>query len=133
MERFWSRSGKKWAAPVPVIRTGTDVALLGALLRRSVLCITNDSGPRHLAVAVGAPSLALFRQFHGIEWSIYPESAECVTMTGTQPCGACPPSACLDRTPGGERYGAVCLRQLSVEEVLARALEMIAGVRRGGS
>ncbi|MBP1655859.1 MAG: ADP-heptose--LPS heptosyltransferase [Bacteroidetes bacterium] len=115
--------------PVPVIRTGTDVALLGALLRRSALCITNDSGPRHLAVAVQSPSLALFRQFHGIEWKIYPESAECATMTGTQSCSACPPSACLDRTPGGEQYGAVCLRQLGAEEVLGRALDMIAGVR----
>ena len=121
---------KAMVTPVPVIRTGNDVALLGALIRRSALCISNDSGPRHLAVAVGAPSLALFRQFHGIEWNIYPETPECVTMTGRQPCSVCPPSACLDRTPGGERYGAECLRQLGVEEVLARALGMIAGARR---
>lgn len=112
---------------VAVIRTGNDVGVFAALLRRAALCITNDSGPRHLAVAVGAPSLALFRQFHGNEWRIYPESGTCVTMAGVQPCSACPPSACLDHTPAGERYGAVCLRQLSVEEVLARALQMLAG------
>jgi ADP-heptose:LPS heptosyltransferase len=116
---------KKLPGSVAVIRTGNDVGVFAALLRRAALCITNDSGPRHLAVAVGTASLALFRQFHGNEWKIYPESGKCVAMTGTQPCSACPPSVCLDRTPAGERYGAVCLRQLGVEEVLVRALEMV--------
>jgi len=111
---------------VPVIATGNDVALLAALLRRAALCVTNDSGPRHLAIAVGARSLALFRQFHGTEWKIYPDTPSCVTMTGSQPCSACPPLVCLDRTPPGEQYGSHCLRQLTSHDVLARALQMLA-------
>ncbi len=125
------------SAPVTTIRTGNDVTLLAAYLRRAALCITNDSGPRHLAVAVGTPSLALFRQFHGKEWAVYPESAVCATLTGSSVCAACPASVCLDRVPPGKRYGSTCLREITADEVMARALTMLAtssaGTRRTSS
>lgn len=38
----------------------TDLAQLAALLKRSALLVTNDTGPMHLAAAVGTPVLALF-------------------------------------------------------------------------
>jgi heptosyltransferase-2 len=38
----------------------TDLIQLAALLRRSALVVTNDTGPMHLAAAVGTPVLALF-------------------------------------------------------------------------
>jgi heptosyltransferase-2 len=38
----------------------TEVAELMALIRRCRLFITNDSGPMHLAAALGAPQIALF-------------------------------------------------------------------------
>lgn len=50
------------AAGVPVLRAAgaTDLVQLGALLRRSSLLVTNDTGPMHLAAAIGTPVLALF-------------------------------------------------------------------------
>ncbi len=45
----------------PVIVAGkTSLKQLAALLSRAELLITNDSGPMHLAVAVGTPVVALF-------------------------------------------------------------------------
>ena len=38
----------------------TDLLALGALAGRAALAVGNDTGPMHLAAAMGAPSLALF-------------------------------------------------------------------------
>src|SRR2546427_12359609 len=47
--------------PAPIDLMGqTTLKDLIALLRRARLLITNDSGPMHLAAAVGTPVIALF-------------------------------------------------------------------------
>ncbi len=38
----------------------TDILQLGALLEKCELCISGDSGPMHIAAAVGTPTIALF-------------------------------------------------------------------------
>ncbi len=38
----------------------TDIFQLGALLERCEICLTCDSGPMHIAAAVGTPTVALF-------------------------------------------------------------------------
>ncbi len=47
----------------------TDLALLAAVFRRSALVVTNDTGPMHLAVATGAPVLAVLVTDDGARWS----------------------------------------------------------------
>jgi len=45
----------------PVILCGkTDLKTLGAIFQKAVCVISNDSGPMHLALAVGAPVIAIF-------------------------------------------------------------------------
>lgn len=112
------------SAPPVAMHTGNDAAMLAAFLRRSSLCISNDSGPRHLAVAVGTPSLALFRRYHDREWGVYPPSPLCVMLTGESACGACDSGVCSDRIPPGETYGSECLRQVDVARVLEAAVTM---------
>jgi len=107
------------------VHTGASVANLAALLHRAHLCISNDSGPRHLAVAVGTPSLALFRHHHDKEWDVYPHSSRIAIIKGTEACPACPAGVCRDRIAPGEHFGAYCLRQIRVDTVLHRAAEML--------
>ena len=38
----------------------TTLSELAALIRRSVICVTNDSGPMHLAVALNRPVISVF-------------------------------------------------------------------------
>lgn len=48
---------------VPVLdlpELGTDLHLLKAMISRSRLMVTNDTGPRHLAAAMGVPLVTLF-------------------------------------------------------------------------
>ena len=61
------RSGAKLAPP-------TDLVTLASLLRGAILCVSNNSGPMHLAVAVGTPTVGLFlsddrrRWAHDLPW-----------------------------------------------------------------
>ena len=105
--------------PVVEVETGGDVGRFAAVLQRCALCISNDSGPRHLAVAVGTPTLAFFRQHHDREWGIYPGTETCVTLKGAQQCPVCPTGRCLDKVPEGEKFGSACMRMIDLN--LARA------------
>jgi ADP-heptose:LPS heptosyltransferase len=56
-------------APESAVRAPpTDLPLLSALLRRSALLVTNDTGPMHLGVACGAPVVALFNIADSVRW-----------------------------------------------------------------
>ena len=46
--------------PQAVSAMGLDLRLAGAVLKRAALLITNDTGPMHLAMAVGTRVLAIF-------------------------------------------------------------------------
>jgi len=108
-----------------IVDTGGKIGRLAAMMERSALCITNDSGPRHLAVAVGAPSLAFFRLHHDREWRVYDEGDRCATLRGTSACPQCPADRCSDRLPEGERFGSHCIRLISVEDAFAAAKKML--------
>jgi heptosyltransferase-1 len=51
---------EKAACPVVNLMGETDLGALAELLRKSAVLLTNDSGPMHLAAAVGTPVVALF-------------------------------------------------------------------------
>ena len=106
--------------PVAEVDTGSDVGTFAALLQRCSLCISNDSGPRHLALAVGTPSVAFFRKYHDREWKVYEESEMCATVQGEHQCPGCPPGVCMDKNPPGERFGSHCIRMITVERALER-------------
>ncbi|HEX7574652.1 MAG TPA: glycosyltransferase family 9 protein [Bacteroidota bacterium] len=113
----------------PRLVTTSDVLDLAALLQKCALCVSNNSGPRHLAVAAGVRSLALIPRFDDVEWKIYADETEAGTMQSREECPACPPTACLNALPAGERYGSLCMRALTVEEVAAR-VDILLGVPR---
>jgi ADP-heptose:LPS heptosyltransferase len=111
------------------VNTGDDIGHLGALLQRCSVCISNDSGPRHLSVAVGTRSLALLRQFHDRKWKVYAEDDKHSTLQSKRQCPACPSGSCLDRIPDGEQYGSYCLRMIDVDEVVVRANQLLSDCR----
>jgi ADP-heptose:LPS heptosyltransferase len=54
------------ATPAPSVQS------LGALIRRCRLVVANDSGPVHVATAVGTPVVAIFGPSNDRAWSPYP-------------------------------------------------------------
>ncbi len=60
----------------------TTIGVLGALLRRCALYVGNDTGPTHLAAAVGVPVVAIFGPTDPAVYAPY--SARAVVLRGPQ-------------------------------------------------
>ena len=67
---FWGPGEEELARAVGgELAPPTSLDQLAAAFRAARLVVTNDTGPMHLAVACGAPVLALFKDRAGLRWS----------------------------------------------------------------
>jgi ADP-heptose:LPS heptosyltransferase len=99
--------------PGPTLVTGGRYPLLrvAGLLSHCRLLVANDSGPLHMALALGVPTIALLGADHParigpyrVDWGTYLYGKE----------GACPEPDCLTRQCPDNR----CLQAISTEEVI---------------
>ncbi len=100
-----------------------NVPELAAMLERCALFISNDSGPVHLAAAVGTPIVAIFgRNRPGLgpkSWG--PLGDRDMVLQKDVGCTECLADDC--------KIAFKCLTELSVEEVYQAALASLRGVR----
>jgi ADP-heptose:LPS heptosyltransferase len=104
-------------SPRPLVAPATDFALLAALLEGAALLLTNDGAPKHLAVALGTPTLTLFGLTSDVAWhpSSDPRHRSLHLNLECMPCEAL---TC--------RFGTqACLGDLPPERVVETALEML--------
>ena len=74
----------------------TSIAELGALLERADVLVTSDTGPMHMAVAVGTPVVALFFG-PALPVDTGPYAADQVCLHADVPCAPCDHNVtCLD-------------------------------------
>ena len=92
----------------------TDLPQLAALLRRCSLVIGNDTGPLHVAAAVGTPVLGLYGATDPEK--VGPYGWVDRVLLHRQPCWPCGRKPTCTDSP--------CMMAISVEEVVARAREM---------
>ena len=93
----------------------TSILQLGALLERCEVCLTCDSGPMHIAAAVGTPTIALFgptdparHKPYGTGHTIIENPVDC--------------RPCYKRTCHRDDAPHLCMTEISTVEVIA-ALE----------
>lgn len=113
-----TESGKKVFSEIgglSVINTigKTTIAQMAALIDLSDIFIGNDSGPLHLALALGTPSVAIFGPTSPQQIISSPEL--CISLTSKVPC-----APCYQHQAGFKPQcsDAICLKQIKVEEVL---------------
>ena len=99
----------------------TTLSELAALIRRSAISVTNDSGPMHLAVALDRPVVSIFGPTDPV-W-IGPYSRTDAVLQASLPC-----SPCFLRQLSRCRYDHACMHNISAEAVIERADDML---RRG--
>lgn len=92
----------------------TTLTELAAIVRMAALCITNDSGPMHLAVALERPVVSVFGPSDAL-W-IGPYRRPQAVVSANLPCAPCYLRA-LDRCP----HDHACMRQVSAASVIERA------------
>ncbi len=102
-----------------------SVGELIALLERSSFLVTNDSGPMHIAAAVGTPVVAIFGPESPVFYGPVGRSAACYK--------ALPCSPCLNVYSAKQfecPYGTRCMEEVTTNDVLhsIRALPMDARV-----
>jgi len=99
-----------------------SVGELAALLERASLLISNDSGPVHMAAAVGVPVIALFgRNQPGLSarrWG--PVGKDDIVLQKDVGCVECRAHDCT--------RGYACLLAITVDEVVAAAKNILKGV-----
>ncbi|MFA6434228.1 MAG: glycosyltransferase family 9 protein [Elusimicrobiales bacterium] len=98
---------------IEVIDPGTDV--LSALIGKCRVFIGNNSGPLHLAAALGVPSVSTMGPTDPVRWS--PLGPDQLVLKGSAPCGPC-----LSGSPGAHE----CMKDITAEMVLS-AVERILG------
>ena len=111
-------------AKIIFINTQNDLNKLAAILQICELTITNDSGPRHLSAALSVPNLTLFRKFHDKAWKVYPENNFAATIQSTKECAFCNKGECNDKIPEGKMFGSHCMREITVDKVYSKIMEM---------
>jgi heptosyltransferase-2 len=89
----------------------TDLDTLAAVLEQAAVVVANDSGPLHLAGAVGVPAVGIFGSTEP-KWT-GPRGGRVVIAAERPPCAPCYQRRC--------GIGFVCLTRIEVEDVVRAA------------
>jgi ADP-heptose:LPS heptosyltransferase len=111
------------AADIPVLDLAgrLDLVTLAAMLERLALFVTCDSGPMHLAAAVGIPLVAVFGPSDPARWG--PLTATARVVRADLACSPCnrirqPPARCRGHVPD-------CLAAVQSDTVYRAAIELL--------
>jgi heptosyltransferase-1 len=96
----------------------TTLSELAALIARATLCVSNDSGPMHLAVALGRGVVAIFGPTDPVWAGPYQRSN--AVLRAELPC-----SPCYLRQLSRCTHHHDCMRQVDAAAVIARAEAVI--------
>lgn len=106
--------------PAPTLDGPLTIRGFAALLQQADLVLGLDSGPVHLAAAVGTPAVALFGAALPSQWR--PLGAAHRVVRPEQPCAPCVrPGQCRPPNP----YHMFCVQRLRAEEVIAVVRERL--------
>ena len=107
----------RWVArsiPGAVCAPETGIARLGALISQLRLLVTTDSGPKHLAVLQGVPTITLFGPTDPVIWDPMNDSHDVLYLGA--PCAPCKKSSCRPNR---------CLSDIEPEDVMRKIAIMI--------
>lgn len=102
----------------------TTLTELAALVARSAISVTNDSGPMHLAVALDRPVVSVFGPTDAV-W-IGPYGRADAVLQAREPC-----SPCYLRALSRCRYDHACMENVSASAVIERMDGILKALAKG--
>ncbi len=107
------------------INTALGLAQFAALAAQFDLMLCHDSGPMHVAAAVGTPVVALLGSQNPVVFA--PAGPGHTLLQPPLPCTACvAPGQCVP----GDSYRNLCVRNITVDRVVAAVREKLSGKSR---
>jgi heptosyltransferase-1 len=103
----------------------TTLAELAALIRRATICVTNDSGPMHLAAALDRPAVGIFGPTDPVWAGPYRRAG--AVLRAEVPC-----SPCYLRELPRCMHGHACMEKVSAAAVIDRVDGIIAKLPNRG-
>lgn len=100
-----------------------SVGGLAGLLSRCAVVVANDTGPRHLAAAVGAPTVGIYWYGNLVNWGPLTRARHRPAVSWRLACPVCGADTVRDACP----HDASLVDDVSTEEVVASALDLLAG------
>ncbi len=112
--------------PEPLLVTDATVGQLAALLKRADLVLGVDSGPLHLAVAQGTPTLQIFGPTDTHIFGPWGPPHQHTVIASMRRCPSCPTIPCgrLDFRPE-ELPAHPCVRLVSEQQVQAASIALL--------
>jgi heptosyltransferase-1 len=117
------------SAGAAVLSPPTTITDLVAMAASAALVVSGDTGPLHIATAVGTPVVALFGPSYGDRNG--PWSTDDITLSRTERCSCLYKRKCRTKSP--------CIEDISVDDVRAAVVRRLAsakvrgaGIRDGG-
>jgi ADP-heptose:LPS heptosyltransferase len=100
----------------------TTLPVLGAVIEQMAVLLTNDSGPAHIAYALGTPSVTIFGGTDPARWGP-PLDPRFIALTNPVACWPCRHWVCPEDAPAFDRG---CLVGIRVEAVVDAAERVLA-------
>lgn len=100
---------------------------LAALLQSAAIMISNDTGPMHVANAVGTPNVGIFWWGNAFNWGHPGRTKHRPLMSWTRHCPLCGQDMSIIDPPRDRCQHDTCfVAEVSVEEVLEAAFDLLA-------
>ncbi|MBI2890468.1 MAG: glycosyltransferase family 9 protein [Nitrospirae bacterium] len=99
----------------------TSLGVLWEVLKNAALVLANDSGPMHMAVAVGTPGVFLFGPGQVTRYGPQRNREHYRVMHTPVPCAPCEHRVCPN--PGDENL--ICLKRVEEERVYQACVELL--------
>jgi heptosyltransferase-3 len=104
--------------PASTMMLGLNIPEMAELIRGARLYIGNDSGPMHLAAAVGTPTVAVWGSSNSERWR--PWRVTHRVVQNPFECNPCPGYRCLIAD------SPLCIESVTVEQVNAAVQDLLA-------
>lgn len=115
-EEYVSSFKKLYSSSICYFKTIT-IAELAALLKYGDAALVHNSGPRHLAAAIGVKTVGLLEKYDDIMWKIYEDENNHAIVQSGSDCGYCSEGKCRGTIPNGAVWGAKCMHDIYSEEI----------------